>query len=169
MIDFMIIAAPRSGTAWAANWLTTESSLCLHDPLFEHHIEEWDSILSPRKLGVACTGVAMFPKFLKEHPARKVVLHRDLDEVNLSLHQMGLPVLDVPAWTRALNDVDGLHVDWRNLWEAPAPIWSHLMDTTSLDHARHRLLTKLNVQMDFERVRPDPDAVRRTFRAAGLV
>lgn len=167
-VAFMVLGAPRSGTAWCSNWLTTETSLCLHDPLFHHSLDEWDGIPCNRRLGVACTGVAMFSGFLKNHPARKVVLHRDLDEVNLSLYQMGLPVLDVSVWTRALNAVDGLHVDWRNLWESPRAIWEQLMDAP-FDLARHRLLTRLNVQMDFERVRPDPVAVRRTLRAAGLL
>ena len=27
-----VFALPRSGTAWLANWLTTDRSLCLHDP-----------------------------------------------------------------------------------------------------------------------------------------
>lgn len=167
MIDFMVIAAPRSGTAWCSNWLTTETSLCVHDPLFEHSPETWDSIPSDRQLGCACTGIATFPKFLRHHPARKVVLHRDMDEVNLSLHQMGLSRLHAEYWTDALRRVDGLHVHWRNLWENPRPIWEHLM-RTPFDAARHELLCKLNVQMDFERVKPNPAAVRRMFSAAGL-
>lgn len=167
MIDFMIIAAPRSGTAWAANWLTTETSLCLHDPLFEHSIETWDSIPCDRCLGVACTGSAIFPAFLRKHPARKVVLHRDIGEVNQSLHQMGLSSLNVAIWTEALRNVEGLHVDWRSLWRNPRAIWEQLMDTP-FDVNRHRLLTKLNVQMDFEAVKPDPVVVRAMFTAAGL-
>jgi len=27
MINFMIVALPRSGTTWAANWLTTDTTL----------------------------------------------------------------------------------------------------------------------------------------------
>lgn len=167
MIDFMIIAAPRSGTAWAANWLTTERSLCLHDPLFEYSVEMWDSIWCDRSLGVACTGCVLFPAYLKNHPARKVVLHRDIGEVNRSLHQMGLSSLNLAVWTEALRNVEGLHVDWRSLWSNPRPIWEHLMHAP-FDVNRHRLLTKLNVQMDFEKVNPDPVAVRAMFTAAGL-
>lgn len=167
-VSFMVLGAPRSGTAWCSNWLTTETSLCLHDPLFHHSLDEWEGIPCNRRLGVACTGSPLFSAFLMKHPARKVVLHRDLDEVNLSLRHIGLPALNVPYWTEALRSVDGLHVDWRALWDNPGPIWEHLMDT-SFDRPRHALLRKLNVQMDFERVNPDPAAVRRTFLAAGLL
>jgi hypothetical protein len=58
-------------------------------------------------------------------------------------------------------------VDWRSLWRNPRAIWEQLMDTP-FDVNRHRLLTKLNVQMDFEAVKPDPVVVRAMFTAAGL-
>lgn len=157
----MVIAAPRSGTAWAANWLTTESSLCLHDPLFEHHLDSWDQILSSRRLGVACTGVALFAEYLRTHTAKKVVLHRDLKEINASLELMGLWPLTA-QWQGALEQVEGLHVDWRELLDNPEPIWTHLMDSP-FDQARHAILRKFNVQMDFEKVNPNPVTVQRLF------
>ena len=89
MIDFMLLASPRSGTTWAANLLTTDTTLCLHDPLFTHHYSELDGIESNKRLGVSCTGLCLFPEYVNSHQARKVVLHRDLREINRSLDAIG--------------------------------------------------------------------------------
>ena len=31
-LDFAVLALPRSGTTWLANLLTTDTTLCRHDP-----------------------------------------------------------------------------------------------------------------------------------------
>ena len=48
MIDFMVIGLPRTGTTWASNWLTTDSTQCYHDPLYHTHYEDWDEKFSAR-------------------------------------------------------------------------------------------------------------------------
>ena len=52
VIEFMVLSAPRSASTWAANWLTTEKTLCLHDPVLEHYPEDLDRIPCDRVLGV---------------------------------------------------------------------------------------------------------------------
>lgn len=89
MIDFMVIGLPRSGTAWAANWLTTDTTFCLHDPLAKYHHTELDGLVSDKRLGVACTGLWTQPEWLNAHPAKKVILHRPLEEINRSLKAIG--------------------------------------------------------------------------------
>lgn len=156
MIDFMVIGLPRSGTAWAANWLTTDTTLCLHDPLAKYHHTELDGLVSDKRLGVACTGLWMVPEWINAHPAKKVILHRPLEAINRSLKAMGAMQLgDV-----SLDHINGLHVDCEALWSDPEPIWNHLTGLP-MDWERHALLSTLNVQIDFDRTPVDRAIVRR--------
>lgn len=59
-----------------------------------------------------------------------------------------------------LDDIEGMHVSWRDLWENPEPIWSHLVGTP-FDRERHTLLRELNVQVDFDRVLVDRAVAKR--------
>ena len=150
MIEFMIIAAPRSGTAWASNWLTTEHSLCLHDPLWKHRLDALDNIESEKVMGIACTGLFMFPRWLNKHPARKVILHREVEEISASCAAHGLPEisLDVP---RKLNLVEGLHVDWMDIFDKPKTIYEYLLQMP-FDAERHAHLKTLNIQNMLDKI-----------------
>jgi len=159
MIEFMVIGAPRSGTAWAANWLTTDHSLCLHDPLWRMHYEDLDRIQSKKVLGVACTGLALFETWTNAHRARKLILHRNIDEVNASLYKIGMPPIGDEFEDR-LQAIDGLHVWWRELFDRPARIHEHLLQRP-FDPERHQALRELEVQMHFEGIHVDPAATAR--------
>lgn len=159
MIRFMVLAAPRSGTAWAANWLTTDQTLCLHDPLFKHHYEDLDRLQSAKTLGVACTGLVNFTRWLNDHPARKVILHRPVAEVNASLQAVGLPVMP-EGWERRLDNIDGHHCHWRDLFERPQFIYEHLLQRP-FDRERHNQLRELEVQRHFEGIVINKDATAR--------
>lgn len=152
----MVIGLPRSGTAWAANWLTTDTTHCLHDPMAKYHHTELDGLVSDKRLGVACTGLWMHREWLNAHPAKKVILHRDRSEVARSLDNLGFTDLPFPS----LDSINGLHVDWRDLWNRPEAIWEHLIGTP-FDAERHRLLKELNVQVDFDRVTVDRSVAAR--------
>ncbi len=156
MIDFMVIGLPRSGTAWAANWLTTDTTLCLHDPLAKYHHTELDGLVSDKRIGVACTGLWMVPEWVNAHPAKKVILHRPIEAINQSLDGVGLP----PVGYIDLGRLDGLHVDYEAMWLDPEPIWEHLTGKP-MDWERHSLLSSLNVQVDFERSTVDQAVVQR--------
>lgn len=159
-IEFMVIGAPRSGTAWAANWLTTEKTLCLHDALFRHTPEDLDKIQCSRALGLADSGLWHFPEWVAAHPAKKVILHRKECEIAASLKKAGFPPLHANCW-QALHDMVGLHIDWRVLFEGPEMVHHYLFGNTPFDLERHTLLTKLNVQADFEKIDPDPAVTRQ--------
>lgn len=122
MIDFMIIGLPRSGTTWVSNWLSTSHSYCLHDPLNKVHYSKWDTdrkYFPPdncyRHVGVACTGIWRFPKFVNNHPARKLVVIRDQSEVNESLNRINLSGLEDDA-SRKLALIEGPRVHYRDLF-----------------------------------------------------
>lgn len=147
MVEFMLLAAPRSGTTWASNWLTTDKTLCLHDPLWTHHYSDLDKIQSSKKLGVACTGLYMFSEFVNNHPARKIVLHRDENEINQSLEAIGLPALSNTE--EALYKINGWHMDWKKIFTEPKTIYEFLTEL-EFDEERHSLLKEIEMQPNFE-------------------
>lgn len=138
----MLLAAPRSATAWASNWLTTDRSLCLHDPLNRYTLEELDRRWAAHRiLGIACTVSALLPN-INEHTARKVILHRTPQEVRDSMAQLRIRGdYDFAA----LDRVEGRHYDWQQLFADPAPIYEYLL-RLPFDGERHAELTGLNVQ-----------------------
>lgn len=159
MIEFMVIALPRSGTTWASNWLTTDDTLCLHDPLWNRHYSELDSIVSKRRLGVSCTGLALFPQWLNAHPARKVILHRDVIEVNESLTAIGMPTMGHDAEDN-LWRIAGVHVAWKDVFDKPREIYEFLLQK-EFDAERHAELKQIEMQPNFEGLTVGKDVTRR--------
>ncbi len=161
-IEFMLLAAPRSGTTWAANWLTTDTTLCLHDPLLKWMKDELDTLESHKKgrrLGIACTGLAMFPEWVNAHPARKIILHRPLTEIDASLQSMGMTPCS-NHWQGVLDRIDGVHLSWSDLFERPQYIYEYLLDLP-FDPERWALLREINVQPHFEGLTINPQATQR--------
>lgn len=159
MIQFMVIAAARSATTWVSNWLTTDTTLCMHDPLWTYHYTDLDQIQSSRMLGISCTGIALFPDWLSAHPARKVVLHRDSSEINASLNAIGLPPLD-DDWVPRLDNIQGMHCHWQDVFERPQRIYEYLIQRP-MDWERHALLTKIRMQPCFEALQPSKEVGAR--------
>jgi hypothetical protein len=164
VVRFMVLSAPRSASTWVANWLTTDRTLCLHDPILEHAPEAFDDIPCDRALGISCTGLALLPDFVNDHPARKVIVHRDLDQVNQSLESIGLTKLG-PHWNDAFQTLVGMHVYYEDLFKPMAAkvIYEHLTGFL-FDALRHRLLCDIYVEPRFERVKVRPERAR-DFRA----
>lgn len=157
MIEFMVVGLPRSGTTWAANWLTTDSTLCLHDPLLQYQIEELDEIKSDKTLGVSCTVIGSYYQWLNKHPARKVILHRDEKEVADSLAQIGMD-----GYIKAcdLSKIEGMHIHWLELFDRPKAIYEFLL-RKSFDADRHRLLVDMNIQPNLDRIEINQEATQR--------
>jgi hypothetical protein len=160
VIKFMVLSAPRSASTWTANWLTTAKTLCLHDPVLKHRPEDLDAIPCDRMLGLACTALALQPAFVNAHPAKKVIVHRDLKEVNRSLISIGFTRLG-PIWTDALEKIEGLHVEYADLFTATyAPrIYKHLTGL-SFDAARHEELMSMHIEPHFDKIILRPDRAR---------
>lgn len=156
----MVLSAPRSASTWAANWLTTERTLCLHDPVFEHKPELLDEIPSDRTLGVACTALALLPEFVNAHPARKVIVHRDLHQVNRSLSSLGLTPLG-SMWRGALEKIMGNHIQYEELFTPGIASWVYeFLTEQPFDAARHQQLCAMHVQPCYDKVRIEPERVR---------
>lgn len=163
----MVLSAPRSASTWVANWLTTEKSLCLHDPILEHKPEDLDAITSDRVLGLSCTGLALLPEFVNAHPARKVIVHRPLETVNRSLVSIGLAGVGA-NWVGALYKIGGMHVAYEDLFNPlrARTIHKYLMQTP-FDGRRHAQLCAMHVEPHFPKVQVQPDRARE-FRARVL-
>lgn len=161
-IQFMVISAPRSASTWVSNWLTTDTTLCLHDPLWRWHYSELDTVPCSKMLGITCTGVALFPDWVNAHPARKVILHRPLDEVDASLVKIGLTPCS-QAWEGVLDRIRGVHVDWREVFERPKHLYEYLLDRP-FDAERHHALREINAQPAFAKLSIDRGATARLIR-----
>lgn len=159
MIEFMLISAPRCASTWAANWLTTDNTLCLHDPLNDWHYTDLDGLESAKRLGIADTGVFRFGGWLNAHPAKKVILHRPLDEINASLSDIGLPPISYDEWSM-LDDIDGVHCCWRDLFTKPAPIYEFLTGKR-FDAERHAELCLIEMQPHFHGLTLNPEVTKR--------
>ena len=146
MIEFMLLSGPRCGTTWAANWLTTDTTLCIHDPLYEHHYTTLDDMESDKVLGVSCTGLFNFPEWVNKHPARKIILRRPQGEISASLEAIGLPDIQCEKKLEAIN---GTHVYWLELFNNPIHIYETLLQQP-FDVERHELLKSIHMQPTFE-------------------
>ena len=156
MIEFMVLGASRSGTTWAANWLTTDTTLCLHDPLWQHHYKQLDMIAvgAGKSLGVSCTGLINFSGWVNKHPARKVILHRPKEEIAASLCAMGLPD---PDDTHLLPQIRGLHVDYTDLFDpVKAKYLYEFLMQRPFDSERHAQLVAMHIQPKLDKLSPDP-------------
>lgn len=165
MIDFMILGAPRSGTTWAANWLTTDTTVCVHDPLRLYALDVVNHIpTGGKKLGVSCTALPLFPDFVNSHPSPKVILHRPLAEVNQSLEALGLSGLS-SEWEGKLEDLVGWHVPYQYIFEPDMAkkLYEYLLDRP-FDYQRHQLLREMQIEPDIANVVHNPDAVRRVVQ-----
>lgn len=153
MIEFMVLSAPRSGSTWMSNWLTTEATLCLHDPILEHAPEDFDRIESDRMLGLSCSGLALLPDFVNDHPARKLIIHRPLDEINRSLGAIGLTPLGSRWQMDTLDKIEGLHVKFEHVFNTvlAARMHEHLTGRP-IDKVRHAHLCRMHVDPEFSRV-----------------
>lgn len=158
-IEFMVIAAPRSGTTWAANWLTTDTTICIHDPLIKMPKEDLLTLESEKRIGVSCTGLALFPDWLNAHPARKVILRRDLSEIDESLQRIGMTAIR-KQWDGVLDRINGVHMDWREMFIQPRYMYEYLLDKP-FDPERWAILRETNVQPHFESLVVNKQATAR--------
>lgn len=165
MIEFMVLGLPRSGTTWASNWLTTDTTLCLHDPLWNYHYTELDAIESQRMIGISCTGLFVFPDWLNKHPARKIILHRNLDEINESLTKIGLEKITSEMHS-TLEKINGLHLPWTDIFNNPKPIYEFLLEK-HFDEERHALLKKIEMQPNFAGLTIGKDVTKLLMRELG--
>lgn len=164
MLDFMVIGQPRSGTTWASNWFTTDLIHCVHDPLYTTHYTDWDKEFSfyDKISGVSCTGIWRWPDWVNEHRSKKLIIHRDLQEIEQSMRELGLPIHDLEDAEQKLLSIRGIHIQMEELFD-PAEahlIWS-LMTDIQFNKERHKALVDIEMQPKFSGLKVSPDVTRR--------
>jgi hypothetical protein len=145
MIDFMVLGLPRSGTAWLANLLTTDDSICLHESLMEFPISVLDFMPHCGLLGISETA-GLFVDEIRLHPCKKLIVERPLDEINDSLRSLGLPEFNV-EYKHLFQEAVGYRMQFADLFK-----YKHMKDAykyllnKELSKSRHDLLCRMDVQ-----------------------
>lgn len=138
--DFLIIALPRSGTAWISALLTTAGSACIHEGSIFPPVEDG------RVYGIADTTLFFDTDTINNHPARKLIIRRDYHDITRSLIRAGLPLI---PWDimRKIEMVEGPRIAFRDLFNADimGPHFTRLTGQR-FDRARHRHLCRQNIQ-----------------------
>jgi len=148
VLDFIVVGFPRSGTSWISNWLTTDDTICLHDPLnflYPRQIERLE--YTGKRVGICCTGSWLLPEWVNKQGVRTAVITRDRDCRAASLSRFGFHPLPEELETRA-SKINGLRFDFDDLWyqrEAKA-LWEYLMPGKPFDLLRYNMLRDLNIQ-----------------------
>lgn len=142
--DFIVLGLPRSGTTWIANWLTTDRTLCLHDP-FNDLPERWPR--DGRRWGISCTGSYLLKGWLQRQTCPVAVIERAPVDCSASLKALGYEG-GVDALLDPFAAIRGRRWRFADLWDADAAreIWDYVMPGLSFDSLRYRLLTGMNVQ-----------------------
>ena len=159
-INFFITGLPRSGTAWASNFLTWKDSTCYHELLYQiEDISIYNEILdssSGRFTGDSDTMlVYLLPWIKKEYPDSKFIfIKRDVEEVRKSLKNNGFSTLNLDELNRQLEwnieHIDGMVIDFKDLFEDFERVWNYI-GIPSFPHERHDMLktTRIDNAINF--------------------
>lgn len=150
MLDFIIVGLPRSGTTWLANWLNTDTVYCAHDPLYKLHYSDWHREnfgvdQNVNQMGVACTGVWRWPEWVNNHPARKIIMQRNISQVEYSMANAGMPKLPVNA-SEKLALIQGHSILFSDLFTIES--LQSISDYLQISFNRKRSLELLNMTVN---------------------
>jgi hypothetical protein len=155
MLDFMVLALPRSGTAWVANLLTTDTSLCIHEAFMDNSINDLDTRSYDGMLGIAETSAFTKVDEINQHSAKKLVIERPFNEVNESIAKLGFKAM--PSYSDDLMiQLKGYRIAFKDLfnYDIMAEAYYYLL-RKELNQERHRMLCQMNIEntVAIERVR----------------
>lgn len=151
---FAIVACPRSRTAWLANLLTTDKSVCYHEPLSGlSSMDELALILNTgERVGVSDTMLGMYDLKMFD---KVVVVHRPYEEICQSLKRLGLNTNHF-IWElhQKLPSIRGLHIQYQDLaaYKTCREIYQYCLPGEDLSLARWTILNRLNVQCKLDEI-----------------
>lgn len=139
----MVLALPRSGTAWVANLLTTDTSLCIHEALEFNSLSEIDKM---GVQGVCETSAFMHIDEINAHQAKKLIIERPFAEIQESCKALGFPELP-PLVIDLMDQIKGYRIAYKDLfnYEVMAVSYRYLLNK-ELSRERHALLCRLDIQ-----------------------
>ncbi len=166
MIDFIVVGLPRSGTTWLANWLTTDTTVCLHDPFAHWLPHELEGQRNGKRLGIACTGAYLLP-WLATQACPVAVIERDRNDRDASLDAIGYPRSD-ERMHAALAAAEGRRWQFNDLWreQKARELWAFLLPDVPFDAQRYRLLCEMQIQPHMGKWSPDLSIARHLAGSA---
>lgn len=166
-LNFVVIGLPRSGTTWLANWLTTDRSLCLHDPFAMGRPETWP--VDQRVRGISCTAAYLLPDWLEHYSNIPIaVIQRDPAACDASLDKLGLPGTN--AYLSKFAAALGRRFRFEDLWQEASAreLWEWLLPQVPFDALRWRLLKEMQVQPHWGQWMVDVQTLREVAREARI-
>ena len=152
-LSFMVLGGPRSATTWMANLLTTDSTLCFHDPFLEYTLDQVTQMYIPEKrIGISCTAAILHPEWVNSQRCPKVILYRDPDEINASLRQLGMIELEVKKHNIRLQGIKAAMYRWEDVFKHHVARDICARFDVPFDTYRFRELTKMNIQPQWNRL-----------------
>jgi hypothetical protein len=155
---FLVSGMPRSRTAWMAAWLTTDKTICYHDP----KIGEVDATLSTTYRRTGFSGPEVCTMF-KQYPDVPWLLvfrahEQALPEFIAIAQQHGVAPADVQKfWFERFDYLQEIsknptmmlvRFEDLNDIEAMRKVWHHLMPDEIFDLARYVALNRLIITQD---------------------
>jgi hypothetical protein len=140
---YLVLARPRSGSAWLSNFLTSGDCICVHEPLAYSPTLEGYRVVG----GVDTGGALVLDEIRSRLPGvRLYALVRDPLEVRTSLEALGLPSFDYPA-------LDLPTFEYARLFDVGylAWVWEELCGP-GFDAVRAEMLIEMNIQRDLKRL-----------------
>lgn len=160
MKPFFVTGFPRSRTAWLAVWLTTDRTICYHDPMGVT-LEELQARNPGKRVGISGPETCLM---WEEHQdAPWLVVRREQQaalDAFLPICTQYLPSVSVwevrklfDARLTQLNRMRGpqvLRVEYEelNMEHWARQVWAHLMPDQPFDVERWRMLNRLNIQQN---------------------
>jgi hypothetical protein len=166
-MDFIVLGLPRSATTWLSVWLTTDRSLCLHDPFASALPEDWPR--DSRRFGISCTGAYLFPRWLEQQQCPVAVIERDASACDQSLERMGLS--GTGNLHEFLLSVDGRRFHFSGIWneEKAQKLWAFLLPDIPFDSIRYRQMRDIQIQPHMGKWRCDHKIFHEMNRREGCM
>ncbi len=157
-MSFLILALPRTRTAWLANFMTHNGVTCTHEGLNGcKTLEEYGEQFKQSD-GDANTGLVWFDyKRVIPKDTKILVIDSDIKKaVQYSKRVHGVDVTnDMKLLKRRLDNMVGNHIHVDDINESLKEIWEYLTDAT-FDAKRAEWLKNINIQIqepyDFDEV-----------------
>lgn len=148
---------PRSRTAWLANWLTTDESICYHDRVFT--TTEIQGLLDHSNKAIGMSGPEVCLLYEQNQSSPWLVVHRDKSDAlpafaKIARGHVTISDEQLEKWwderERLIGGIAGLHVSFEQLDNEATMenVWKHLLPDVKFDVERFRMLRGLNIQQN---------------------
>jgi hypothetical protein len=166
MLDFLVLSLSRSGSTWCSNWLSTDTTHCLHDPLSYRTLTDLEMLHFPGKqVGAACTFLWMYPQWCQQHAKHLIILDRPINQIQASLKRIGMDALP-EAMIKKFQAMPGHRVPYEQLFDPKfaMAIWEYLHIHAPFDEERHKLLREMTINPNFAQWRPDKKIIQELLQ-----